>query len=78
MKADSSTNGSVGCNQSVGTAKVTRSYKKRKVESGGNLSVNGSEFGGKVVTEAMPKGNRCTVPSFLPLTNPLLGDLFLH
>ncbi|KNA04141.1 hypothetical protein SOVF_202440 [Spinacia oleracea] len=64
MKADSSTNGSVGCNQSVGTAKVTRPYKKRKVEGGGNMSVNGSEFGGRVVTEAMPKENGCTVPKF--------------
>lgn len=58
-------NGSVGCNQSFGTAKVTRPYKRRKVEAGGNSAVNGDELGAKVVTEtAVRNENGCTVPKF--------------
>lgn len=47
---DMSVNGSGGYNQSFGT-KVTRPYKRRKVEVGGS-AVNGDEVGPKVVTEA--------------------------
>lgn len=56
MKTD--TNGTVVCNQSVSAAKVTRPYKKRKVEVGGNSAVNGDELVAKVVSEA------ATVPKF--------------
>ncbi|KAL2938547.1 Chaperone protein DnaJ [Bienertia sinuspersici] len=64
MKAevDTSVNGS---NQSFGTVKVTRPYKKRKVDGGVNAIVNGHESGAKVATEAaMPSDNGCSVPKF--------------
>lgn len=54
-----------GCNQSFGTVKVTRPYKKRKVDVGVNSVVNGHESGAKVATEsAVPSENGCTVPKF--------------
>lgn len=60
---DVTTNGSGGYNQSFGT-KVTRPYKRRKVEVGGS-AVNGDEVGPKVVIDgAMTNENGSSVSKF--------------
>ncbi|CAO2812918.1 unnamed protein product [Amaranthus hypochondriacus] len=66
-EVDTRVDGSVGYNQSLATAKVTRPYKKRKVDGG----VNGYELGSKVGTEAaVLNENGCTVPKFSVTSEP--------